>query len=107
MKSSVRIACCGAILATATFSALSADIPQGAYQLPSDAKVIGYLLQSVDWYRHGYAERQVASDPADLVFLNDNQTIESQIVKLSFEFAKADAALAKTASAPQGSTTPI
>jgi hypothetical protein len=31
------------------------------------------------------------------VFLNDNQAIESQIVKLSFEFAKANAALAKTA----------
>jgi len=30
------------------------------------------------------------------VFLNDNQAIESQIVELSFEFAKADVALAKT-----------
>jgi Mechanosensitive ion channel len=47
-----------------------------------------------------YTERQVASDPGDLVFLNDNQAIESQIVKLSFEFAKADAALAKTATSP-------
>jgi len=98
MKSSVRIATCCAILATATVSGLSADIPQSSYQLPSDAQVIGYLLQSVNWYRHVYTERQVASDPGDLVFLNDNQAIESQIVKLSFEFAKADAALAKTAS---------
>jgi small-conductance mechanosensitive channel len=47
-----------------------------------------------------YTERQVASDPEDLVFLNDNQAIESQILKLSFEFAKADAALAKTATSP-------
>jgi hypothetical protein len=53
----------------------------------------------VTWYRHLYAERQVASDPGDLVFLNDNQAIESQIVKLSFEFAKADAAL-KAATSP-------
>jgi hypothetical protein len=51
----------------------------------------------VTWYRHLYIEGQVASDPGDLVFLNDNQALESQIVKLSFEFAKADAALAKTA----------
>ena len=51
----------------------------------------------MDWYRHVYTERQVASDPEDLVFLNDNQAIESQIAKLSFEFAKADVALAKTA----------
>jgi Mechanosensitive ion channel len=98
MKSSVRIATCCAILATAMVRGLSADIPQSSYQLPSAAQVIGYLLQSVNWYRHVYTERQVASDPGDLVFLNDNQAIESQIVKLSFEFAKADAALAKTAS---------
>jgi hypothetical protein len=98
MKSSVRIATCCAILATAMVRGLSADIPQSSYQLPSAAQVIGYLLQSVNWYRHVYTERQVASDPGDLVFLNDNQAIESQIVKLSFEFAKADATLAKTAS---------
>jgi mechanosensitive ion channel-like protein len=100
MKSSVRIATCCAILATAMVRGLSADIPQGSYQLPAEAQVIGYLLQSVNWYRHVYTERQVASDPGDLVFLNDNQAIESQIFKLSFEFAKADAALAKTAASP-------
>jgi len=100
MKSSVRIATFCAILATAMVRGLSADIPQGSYQLPSAAQVIGYLLQSVNWYRHVYTERQVASDPGDLVFLNDNQGIEGQIVKLSFEFAKADAALAKTATSP-------
>jgi hypothetical protein len=98
MKSSVRIATCCAILATAMVSGLTADIRQSSYQLPSDALVIGYLFQSVNWYRHVYTERQVAGDPGDLVFLNDNQAIESQIVMLSFEFAKADAALAKTAS---------
>src|SRR5260221_2206500 len=100
MKSSVRIATCCAILATAMVSGLSADIPQSSYQLPSAAQVIGYLLQSVDWYRHVYTERQVASGPGDLVFLNDNQAIESQIVRLSFEFAKADEALAKTPTSP-------
>ena len=100
MKSSVRIATCCAILATVMVRGLSADIPQGSYQLPAEAQVIGYLLQSVNWYRHVYTERQVASDSGDLVFLNDNQAIESQIFKLSFEFAKADAALAKTGTSP-------
>ena len=89
-----------AIFAIAISGWLSADTTQVSYQLPSDAQVIGYLLQSVTWYRHLYTEQQVASDPGDLVFLNDNQALESQIVKLSFEFAKADAALAKTATSP-------
>jgi len=47
-----------------------------------------------------YTERQVASDPGDLMFLNDNQAIEGQVVKLSFEFAKVDSTLAKTATSP-------
>ena len=93
------VICC-ASFAIAISGGLSADTSHNSYKLPSDAQVIGYLLQSVNWYRHEYAERQVASDPGDLVFLNDNQALESQIVKLSFEFAKADAALAKTATSP-------
>ena len=100
MNRYAHIATCCAIFAIATCGGLSADTTQSSYQLPSDAQVIGYLLQSVNWYRHVYTERQVASDPGDLVFLNDNLAIENQIVKLSFEFAKADAALAKTATSP-------
>jgi small-conductance mechanosensitive channel len=95
----VSFTCC-AIFAIAISGGLSADTTQGSYQPPSNTQVIRYLLQSVNWYRHVYTERQVASDPGDLVFLNDNQALESQIVKLSFEFAKADAALAKTATSP-------
>ncbi len=96
-----------AIVAIAISGGLSADTTQNSYQLPSDAQVVGYLLQSVTWYRHLYTERQVASDPGDLVFLNDNQALESQIVKLSFEFAKADAALAKTATSPHVAPTTL
>jgi hypothetical protein len=66
--------------------------------------VIGYLLQSVNWYRHVYAERQVANESADLMFLDDNQAIERQIVKLSFEFAKADATLEMTGDSPRSVT---
>lgn len=100
MNRYAHIATCCAIFAIAISRGLSADTTQSSYQLPSDAQVIGYLLQSVTWYRRLYTERQVASDPGDLVFLNDNQVLESQIVKLSFEFAKADVALAKTAPSP-------
>jgi hypothetical protein len=100
-----HIVTCCAIFAIAISGELSADATQGSYKLPSDAQVIGYLLQSVNWYRHVYAEREVASDPADLVFLNNNQAIESEIVKLSFEFAKADATLAKTTTSPHDTPT--
>ena len=100
MKRYAHIATCCGIFAIAISGGLSADTTQSSYQLPSDTQVIGYLLQSVNWYRHVYTEREVASNPGDLVFLNDNQALETQIVKLSFEFAKADVALAKTATSP-------
>jgi Mechanosensitive ion channel len=100
VKPSTRMATCCAILAVTMAGGLSVDTVPSPYQLPSNSQVIGYLLQSIGWYRHVYAERQVADEPADLIFLNDNQAIEAQIVKLSFEFGKADAALARTTSVP-------
>jgi DNA-binding NarL/FixJ family response regulator len=42
-----------------------AGVSAASYQLPSNAQVIGYLLQSVNWYHHGYAERQVANGNLD------------------------------------------
>jgi small-conductance mechanosensitive channel len=94
-----------AIVAAVMAGGLSADTPPSAYQLPSNSEVIGYLLQSVNWYRHVYAERQVANEPGDLMFLDDNQAIERQIVQLSFEFAKADATLQTSATSLHGKTT--
>jgi len=94
------------MVAAAIAGALSADATQSTYQLPSNSEVIGYLLQSVNWYRHVHTERQVVSEPADLMFLDDNQAIERQIVKLSFEFAKADATLQTSPTSLHGRTTP-
>ena len=65
MNRYAHIATCCAIFAIAISGGLSADTTQNSYQLPSDAQVMGYLLQSVTWYRHLYTERQVASDPGD------------------------------------------
>ena len=84
MKARASIVTCLAIFATAIAGGLSAGAQQSAYQLPSNAQVVGYLLQSVNWYRHVYAKRQVASNQDDLMFLDDNQVIEAQIVRLSF-----------------------
>ena len=106
MKQGAQVAACCAMVAAAIAGALSADTMQSTYQLPSNSEVIGYLLQSVNWYRHVHTERQVVSEPADLMFLDDNQAIERQIVKLSFEFAKADATLRTSPTSLHGRTTP-
>ena len=99
------IATCCAILAATMAGGLSAGTLQSSYQLPSNAQVIEYLLQSVSWYRHVYAERQVANEPADLLFLDNNQAIEGQIVRLSFDFARVDATLIASPPVPQNAAT--
>lgn len=101
----MQVALCCWIVAAAMTGGLSADTVPNTYRLPSNSEVIGYLLQSVNWYRHVYAERQVANEPTDFMFLDNNQTIERQIVKLSFEFAKADAMAKRSAASSQGETT--
>jgi hypothetical protein len=106
LKQGAQVVASCAILAAAIAGGLSADTLPDSYQLPSNSEVIGYLLQSVNWYRHVYTERQVANEPADLIFLDDNQAIERQIVKLSFEFAKADASLQTGTTSLHGRTTP-
>ena len=105
MKRGAQVAACCGIVAAAMAGALSADTPPSTYQLPSNSEVIGYLLQSVNWHRHVYAERQVANEPADFMFLDDNQAIERQIVKLSFDFSKADAVVQTSTASSHGGTT--
>lgn len=71
-----------------------ADAPQALrYHLPANGDVVAFLLQSVDWYRHFYTEQNIATDPADLLFAENNRPIAAQIVRFSFDFAKADLAL--------------
>jgi Mechanosensitive ion channel len=105
VKRGAQVAACCGIVAVAMAGGLSANTQPSTYQLPSNSEVIGYLFQSVNWYRHMYAERQVANRPTDFMFLDDNQAIEGQIVKLSFEFAKADAILETSADSSRDKTT--
>ncbi len=75
--------------------------------LPGAQDVIGYLKQSIDWFRQFTIEEQAATDPGDLLFLNDDHQTAIQIVRLSFDFARADAqALAGQAASGSNTGTP-
>ena len=73
--------------------AISAQVSPLGSDLPKDQQVIGFLTESIDWYRNCAIERQVAMDPADLIFVEDNRARALQIIRLSFDFARADAQL--------------
>jgi hypothetical protein len=85
---------CNVLLVAMLTVGLSAEVSPGVSDLPSNQQVLAFLTQTIDWYRHGPIERQMATGPIDLVFVEDNRPIALQIVRLSFDFARADAAIA-------------
>ena len=71
-----------------------------SYNLPSKQKTLTFLTETIEWYRYFSAERQVGTEPFDLLFFDNNRPIGAQIVQLSFDFARTDASLATTAQGP-------
>lgn len=61
--------------------------------LPGPQDVIAFLNQSIDWHRQIVIEEQVATDPSDVLFVDDNRQTAKQVLQLSFDFARADAQL--------------
>lgn len=84
----------GVLALTVLKGGLSAETSPPASDLVSNQHVLAFLTQTVDWYRHRAIERQIATDPVDLAFTEDNRLMGAQILQLSFEFARADASLA-------------
>ena len=84
------------LLAFVLAAGICAQVSPPKSDLPSDQQVLAFLTESIDWYRHRAAEEQLATEPADLVFLEDNRVVAAQIIQLSFDFARADASLAAT-----------
>lgn len=78
---------------------LWAEVSPAAPGLPSNQQVIDFLTDSIGWYRQRSVERQIATDPVDVVFLEDRRPIAEQIVQLSFDFARADTLVASMSSA--------
>jgi hypothetical protein len=54
-------------------------------------EIIPFLNQNIVWHRELSAQQQLASEPSDVLFLNDNRQIADQAVRLAFEFARARA----------------
>src|SRR6266446_1621278 len=57
--------------------------------------IISYLGEVIGWYRHREVEETLAREPAETLFLADDRQMASDILKLAFESARAEAALLK------------
>jgi small-conductance mechanosensitive channel len=92
---SVALCSCLLLGVVATCVAVSSAGPQD---------VIDFLNQTIVWYRQLGTQQSLASQPIDVIFLNDNRQLADQIAQLSFEFARARAqALATDNQGEEGS----
>jgi hypothetical protein len=63
--------------------------PAASYTFPSKQQVVAFLVDTIDWYRRISVEQQIATEPADILFLQENRTVSAQVVRFSFDFGKA------------------
>jgi small-conductance mechanosensitive channel len=55
------------------------------------AQIIEFLSKSISWYRQIPIEQQLATQPSDLAFLDQNRRVADQVLQLAFEFARTQA----------------
>jgi len=81
------------LLILATFLAIcvsgspasSQNLPESTSKVPG---IIEYLTETIRWYRGTAVEQQIANEPSDITFLNENRRTSSEIVQLAFDFAR-------------------
>jgi small-conductance mechanosensitive channel len=90
----------GVLTGVAVFAAHAADAPTqtdaSATQtraVMTSEQVVQVLDETVDWYRTLGAQQQAARQPSDLLILYANARTADQIMKLVFDFARANAEL--------------
>ena len=74
---------------------------QKDYGLPRRQQVIGFLTESVEWYRSSPFEREIPIQPADIPLRENAQAVRLQILRLSLDYAKALAADQARGSVPR------
>ena len=87
LTSNRRLVSFAALLVVCLWSSLTLSQNPPASALKA-ADIVAYLTETISWYRGTAVEQQIANEPSDLTFLNDNRRISSQIVRLAFDFAR-------------------
>ena len=57
--------------------------------------VVNFLGDTIAWYRALEAEERLATEPAEMLFVDDDRRMALEAVKVAFEYARAEAALLK------------
>jgi small-conductance mechanosensitive channel len=62
--------------------------------------VLSLLTKTVAWYHQLDTERQIATDPTEIIIVSDNSQIAGEAVRFAFDYARAETA--NTAASKQG-----
>ncbi len=73
---------------------------------PVPSQIVQFLSQTIDWYRQTQQEQHLATDSGDLGFVTDNRRMAAQIVRLAFDFARAEEQKQAKASKANAAATP-
>jgi small-conductance mechanosensitive channel len=57
---------------------------------PTPSQIVQFLSETIDWYRQTQQEQHIVTEPGDLSFIADNRRMAAQIVRLAFDFARAE-----------------
>jgi len=82
----------------------TAPVPAVAPEADERAAVLNFLSYTIAWYRALDAEERLATEPAEMLFVDDDRRMALEAVKLAFEYARAKAALLKVEKAVADAT---
>ena len=86
--------------AAAAPSPLAHPQPAASPQPDQRADVVKFLGETIGWYQHLASEERLATEPAETLFLDESWQMALVIVKLAFQYARAEAALLKSEKPP-------
>lgn len=75
--------------------------PTASAPAADPAQIIGFLSKSISWYRQLAIEQQIATEPADVAFLQQNRRVAEQVVQLAFDYARQQADARAKVRSPQ------
>ena len=68
------------------------------------AVIVHFLSQTIAWYRQTAAEQQLAGEPSELTFLEENRRVADQVVRIALDYARAQVELETNATTSQASS---
>jgi hypothetical protein len=77
-----------------TLIVAGSNVAMGSPTPPFDQQeVLQFLNKVTDWYQYQSTVRPNSASPGDVAFINESQPVADQVVRLSFDFARAGAQL--------------